>query len=73
MNDRLKELERQAYVEVTRTYRDPQSGYEQEETVGIFSREKFAELIVKECVKMVDQDGDAVMAMRMLKHFGVDE
>ena len=34
--------------------------------------EKFYELIVRECANMVDVDGDAVMAMRMLKHFGVE-
>lgn len=34
--------------------------------------EKFAELIVQECAEMVDDDGDAVMALRMMKHFGLD-
>jgi hypothetical protein len=34
--------------------------------------QKFAELIVRECAKMVDKDGDAVMALRIMKHFGVE-
>jgi len=34
-------------------------------------QEKFAELIVRECAKMVNDDGDAVMAQRMLARFGV--
>jgi len=40
---------------------------------GWLDRQKFAELIVRECAKMVDTDGDAVMALRMMKHFGVEE
>ena len=31
------------------------------------------EAAVKECAKMVDKDGDSVLALRILKHFGVDE
>ena len=37
-----------------------------------FDPEKFAKLIVQECAKMVDDDGDAVMALRILNRFGVD-
>lgn len=33
---------------------------------------RFAELIVRECAEMVDKNGDAVMAMRIMKHFGVE-
>ena len=36
----------------------------------IFSKEKFAELIVKECVAIVWNDKDQ---KRILKHFGVEE
>jgi len=40
--------------------------------VGLgLSYEKFAELIVRECAKMVNDDGDAVMAQRMLSRFGI--
>jgi len=50
MNERIKELELQAYVEVTQPWRDPSSGYVQEITTKEFSREKFAELIIRECL-----------------------
>jgi hypothetical protein len=50
MNERIKELELQAYVEVKQPWRDPSSGYVQEITTKEFSREKFAELIIKECL-----------------------
>lgn len=30
------------------------------------------EAAVKECAKMVDKTGDSVLALRILKHFGVD-
>ena len=53
MNERIKELELQAYVEVTEPWRDPSSGYVYEITGKEFSREKFAELIVKECVGQI--------------------
>ena len=36
----------------------------------IFSKEKFAELIVRECAAIVWNDKDS---QRMLKHFGVEE
>ena len=39
----------------------------------LFDKDKFAELIVGECAEMVDKDGDAVMALRIMKHFGVEE
>jgi hypothetical protein len=65
MNKRIHELLKQATKEV-----DPY------DRVWVFSKvdqAKFAELIVRECAKMVDKDGDAVMALRIMKHFGVEE
>jgi hypothetical protein len=50
MNERIKELELRAYVEVTESWRDPSSGYVQEITGKKFSREQFAKLIVRECL-----------------------
>ena len=35
--------------------------------------EKFAELIVRECAAIVEEDGSAVLPLIILKHFGVDE
>jgi hypothetical protein len=54
MNERIRELEKQAYVEVTQPWRDPGSGYVQEITTKEFSREKFALLIVQECMRMCE-------------------
>lgn len=31
------------------------------------------EAAVRECAEMVDKDGDSVLALRILKHFGVEE
>ena len=32
----------------------------------------FARSIIMECAELVDADGDAVMALRMMTHFGVE-
>ena len=75
MNERIKELAEQAttYIEPTATSGE---GW-------IFNKEKFAELIVRECAqiaKEVDGDeGDDYQSGRtwagidVLKHFGVEE
>ena len=68
MNERIRELYKQAQIPHTAT--DPSNNMPYETTC--FSAEKFAELIVQECAKMVDDDGDAVMALRILNRFGVD-
>ena len=62
MNERIRELAKQCteYVEGTL-----------DGNIVVFDHNKFAELIVRECAKMVDDDGDAVMALRILKQFGV--
>ena len=65
MNERIRLLAEQA----TERYLD--WGGENERTE--FNKEKFAELIVRECAEMVDTDGDAVMALRMMEHFGLDK
>jgi len=59
MNELLKELEKQAYVEVTTWERDPPSGYLVEFTGKEFSREKFAELIIKKCADAADMAHNA--------------
>jgi hypothetical protein len=75
MNERIKELELEAYVEYTRMERDPPSGYMFERTGKEFSREKFAELIVKECVNVIRADyvdfGTTAAVNNIEKHFGV--
>lgn len=40
----------------------------------IFSKEKFARLIVKECANWLEENGSMVeVAMEMKQHFGVEE
>jgi hypothetical protein len=59
MNERIRELESQCWE--ARQYGPPW-----------FNSKKFAELIVKECAEMVNQDGDTVMAQGILHRFGVE-
>ena len=63
MNERIDKLIEQCTAQ---EFSDCTGGFE------TFDKEKFAQLIVKECAEMVDTDGDAVMALRMMKHFGVE-
>jgi len=78
MNERLQKLELEAYVEVTRWERDPPSGYKVKVTVKEFSREKFAELIVRECLFIIDDERKPEMVSQIelwkqiKEHFGVD-
>jgi len=69
MNERIQELHKQA-VDYALSVCDAAGVYQGREYLQVI-REKFAELIVQECAKMVDDDGDAVMALRILKQFGV--
>jgi hypothetical protein len=39
----------------------------------IFNKEKFAELIVKECARVVSQKTGPKSALNVLEHFGVEE
>ena len=65
MNERIKELAKQAT-----TYVDPSANY------GVcwdFDKEKFAELIVFECIKLAVFKGDASTGKAIKDHFGVKE
>ena len=67
MNERIKELERQA----TDYYSNGQE--------RIFDRQKFAELIAYECMDLAlgsshrEDDMGAIIANKIKKHFGVEE
>ena len=69
MNDRIKQLAEQAttYIEPTATSGE---GW-------IFNKEKFAELIVKECMKLNSKELSITAIERLLplyaEHFGVEE
>ncbi len=65
MNERIKELMTQATKVVEPN--DPDYRHE------IFDKEKFAELIVKECAKRSAELGQSEIGLGLLKHFGVEE
>ena len=65
MNQRIKELERQATETV-------KCGLNGTSTTESFNRKKFAELIVKECIDTAFHRGHPDLEF-LLKHFGVEE
>jgi len=71
MNERIKELAEQA----TSTLSMNHEGYRGKgyiEQVEYFDKEKFAELIVRECAKVADK-GWAAPGIQIKQHFGVEE
>ena len=80
MNERIKELERQATETV-------KCGLNGTSTTESFNRKKFAELIIEECLRMCDcaevsllehsypreADGAASVKIFIKEHFGVEE
>ena len=73
MNERVKQLERQATETV-------KCGLNGTSTAESFNRKKFAELIVGECMSIAQEyDGSKlggpglIIAMRIEQHFGVEE
>ena len=65
MNERIKELAKQAT-----TYIDPSAN---DGVCWDFDKEKFAELIVFECIKLAVFKGDASTGKAIKEHFGVKE
>ena len=69
MNERIKELALQA----TTIEYGVDNGFDR----VTFDKEKFAELIVQECIDVVDVGGEFVsrpkMVERLKEHFGVEE
>jgi len=63
MNERIRELELQCFV------------YSEQTNKNIFDREKFAELLVRECVGIARQNNNSgeggVIAQTIEQHFGV--
>jgi hypothetical protein len=71
MNERIKQLERQATETV-------KCGLNGTSTAESFNRKKFAELIVRECLGIIDEEGSheggSIRSMEAIKeHFGVEE
>ena len=65
MNKRIMELATQAT-----TYVDPSAN---DGVCWDFDKEKFAELIVFECIKLAVFKGDASTGKAIKEHFGVEE
>ena len=68
MNERIRELAEQAASIQGPTPYNPL-------TFEVFDKEKFAELIVRECADFVDQNTleDQGMWGKIMRHFGVEE
>ena len=66
MNERIKELinESTCFKEG-----DTEGKYD----IEVFDKEKFAELIVFECIKLAVFRGDATTGKAIKEHFGVEE
>ena len=74
MNKRIKKLISESYVEIPHER-------EWDATESVFSEQKFAELIVRECIstleekiyRSIDNEGDEIWVDLILKeHFGVE-
>jgi len=64
MNERIKELIKQAT-----TIEEHKWGVSYDN----FDKEKFAELIVRECAKRSEELGQTELGKGLMKHFGVEE
>jgi hypothetical protein len=75
MNERIRELAEQAYTEVM---------HERGGTYMAFDKAKFAQLIVRECARVIDRGNGELSTIAetawcngcrddILKHFGVEE
>jgi len=77
MNERIKELAEQANLSADKTYQfDPKDGFKIQEWDKI-RLEKFAELIVKECIEVVGDCSDQFATRSQIteeikQHFGVE-
>ena len=74
MNERIKELNLQALMEVLNG-QDPDNDTDKMYIPNVFA-EKFAELIVKECASYMNEyadNGDVRNGNDLLKRFGVEE
>jgi methyl coenzyme M reductase subunit D len=74
MNERIKELESQCWVKVPCDFDMREGGLSTIRTV--FDRQKFAELIVKECAQLVEDNLDPhnawVTPGYIKEHFGIE-
>ena len=77
MNHRIRELEDQCWVKVPCDFDMRKGGLSTINTV--FDRKKFAELLIRECVGLVNlqlqhnNPNDSLLALKIKEHFGVEE
>ena len=81
MNERIRVLAEEATIKTSHKYHTWGDRIATK-TTEVFDREKFAELIVRECAEWMDaeqdEQGDGISdnfywSARMKKHFGVEE
>jgi hypothetical protein len=70
MNERIQELEKQAWEFVDKTWNWANANNPSQATLF---KAKFAELIVKECAAHLNFVGDEYAGIELLEHFGVKE
>ena len=73
MNKRFKELAEQAAQEIRVEHNNAYWRMQDEIKEDSAWREKFAELIVRECAKVVFEKTGPKSALNVLEHFGVEE
>ena len=66
MNERIRELKEQA-MEWVPNMADPDT------KIRLLNAEKFAELIIRECIRIDIENRDAAPGVEIAKHFGVEE
>ncbi len=72
MNERIRELAEQAWVYQVRVLNEHDGSRTYTEKEKVFDKEKFAELIVLECIDTAFHKGHPDLEF-LLKHFGVEE
>ena len=74
MNERIRELAEQACAFADIQYnKQTKATFYTNKSVEEFFREKFAELIVRECALVVHKKTGPKSALNVLEHFGVEE
>ena len=74
MNERIRELAEQACAFADIQYnKQTRATFYTNKSVEEFFREKFAELIVRECALVVHKKTGPKSALNVLEHFGVEE
>ena len=82
MNERIRELAEQAWVYQVRVLNELDGSRTYTEKEKVFDKEKFAELIVRECIEVIDMTHGSKKLMRpdpyqkiiwaIEEHFGVE-